>query len=227
MESLIGPAVVAAVIAGAFGLITLRANVKLAETVHRQRLKSEREALERRGEIERELADKRMQLDRRLAFERRRAEVAELILMDFYEAKRAFEVTRQPMVFAQEMVAEEGVDDEVIKNAGYGVIRRLRGFSELFARIEARRPLAAALLGPNLDDQFQEMVRIHNKIMFAADALLKYRNDQHIETMREFLPEQRRIAFDLGDDEDNGVSNRIKAMIAQVETACRPALEPM
>ncbi|RAK51321.1 hypothetical protein [Phenylobacterium deserti] len=222
-ETLIGPAVTAAVIAGGFGAWSLLVNKELAEKVHRQRLAAERDALERKGEIDRDLAERKATHDRRLTFEKRRVEVAEQVLTDFYEAQRAYEVIRQPMITRHEQKAEDGVPDEVIRNSGYAVQRRVRSYEPLFARMEARRPVALAIFGPEIDAPYQRLIRMHNIVFAAAGAILDWPDEIDTDHMREFIREQNRIAFKLSPEDD--VTAQVAAVVMDVERICRPALE--
>lgn len=219
--SWVGPAVTAAIVSGAVAIVSLIANVLLTLNMHGSRLKAEATALERRGELDRELAERKARLERALALQKRKAEIAEQVLADFYECQRIFETVRSPMIWAHEMVPEEGVSDEQIKNGGYGVLRRLRAYNEFFPRLEARRFTAAALLGPAALEPYKLLIREHNRVVGAAQALM--RHDKDDESNRPFIVKQRAIAFATDDPDE--VTEKLKAITAQVEKLCRPVLE--
>jgi hypothetical protein len=219
----VGPAVTAAIVSGLVALASLATNTLITLNSNDRRLKAERKALERRGELDLQLAEKRMRLDRHLALSRRRAEVAEAVLGDFYEMARIFEQVRSPMIWAGEMEAEEGVPEAVTKNSGYGVIRRLRKHEEFFARLEARRFTAAALFGPEVREHYQAAIRLFNAIYNAGRYILDVKDGDQDAEQRSYLVEQRRVAFATG--EDDPTTRKINELVMAVEKVCRPYLE--
>ena len=227
-SALMAPALVAAIVSGTVALVSLIANVLVSVGTSQKRLEADRFALERRAELEAALAERKMILDRQLRREARKAEVAELLLAEFYEAQRIFEIVRSPMIWAEEMVLEEGVSEEVIKNSGYAILRRMRRHGEFFARIEARRHLAAALLGPAILHRFKEITLIHNQIIGSARAILENREFESQEFRSSsaadtFMMSQQKIAFATGRPDE--LAEQMQLIINKLEAVCRPIIE--
>ena len=173
------------------------------------------------------LAERKVELDRKLALAKRRAELAEKVLADFYKVQKAFEAIRSPMIWAAEMRPEEGVEENVVRNDGYGVMRRLRENAALFSELEATRFPFKALFGPQEADPYQSVIRLHNQVFHAAEAILRYRNDDsRLPGLVDFLPKMRRVAFSgRMEGEADPFEDELTKVIADIEASCRPALE--
>ena len=111
--SLIGPAVVAAVISGFVAIVGFVVSAKTAERLHRQKLLFDETQAERRTTAEIELterkvaadlalAEKRFGLDQALATWRRRYELAEEVLAAAYEIRDALTFARGRGIFEGE-----------------------------------------------------------------------------------------------------------------------------
>lgn len=220
----IGPAVVAAGVSAVVAIIGTVISYRLALRVHGEKLAHEAAQLERRVTADLDLAERRFQFDKDLVTAKRRGEIAEEVLADFYQVEKAFQQIRSRMIWSEEMLPEEGVEDAVIRDGGYGVIRRLRSFSDLFSSLEARRFRAEAMLGRDLGEAYLEVVRVHNQVFFAAKEILAYRDGVRTAHMDEFIQDQRRIAFDVPAGEDDPIRDRIAAAVGLVEGIARRAM---
>jgi hypothetical protein len=121
--SLIGPAVVAAVIASVVSVIGFVINRTTVRGMHSERLVFDREQAERRATaeialIERKLtadivlAEKKLAIDQALVTWRRRHELAEQVLATVYEARDALAWARAPLGFSGEGDTREGTESE-------------------------------------------------------------------------------------------------------------------
>jgi hypothetical protein len=223
--------VLAAVISGVIALIVANVSARAAKKINEDKLELDRELAKEKASAELQLAEHRFELDRKLGLAKRRAEVAEKVLSDFYSIRHGFQVIRSPMIWAGEMVAEEGVATDVIQNDGYGVMRRIRQYQSQFAELEASRYTFTALFGDDAAAAFTAIVQAHNKVFHAAEALLRYRNQLDQRNLEDHLRQMRRAAFTIGvlglDGEPlpDLVSQSIEDAVAQIEALCRPALE--
>ena len=223
--------VFAAVISGVVALIVAHVSARTAKKINKDKLKLDRDLAEEKAKAELHLAERRFELDRKLSLAKRRAEVAEKVLSDFYTIRHGFQVIRSPMIWAGEMVPEEGVEADVVNNDGYGVMRRIRHYQPQFAELEASRFTFAALFGGDAAAPFTSIVQTHNKVFHAAEALLRYRNQIDRQNLQEHLTRMRQVAFTggaLGSDDEpwpDLVSEGIDEAVAQIEAFCRPALE--
>lgn len=223
--------VLAAGISGVVGLFGFWAASATARKIHKEKLDFDRELANEKLVADRELAERRVILEHRLAVAKRKAELAEQVLADFYKAKHAFEIIRSPMIWANEMVAEEGVAEDIVRNDGYGVMRRFREYTTFFAELEASRFAYVALFGAEAAQPYGDLIKVHNRVFHAAEAILQYRNQQEQAHLQEHLTSMRRVAFSnavldkAGNLLPDKIGQELEAIVAAVEATCRPALE--
>jgi hypothetical protein len=223
--------VVAAVITSIVAGIGFLVSSATARRINEDKLKLDRELAAKKADAELALAERKAALDRGVTLARRKSEVAEKVLADFYEVRRALEAIRSPMIWAEEMVQEDGVDDDVVKNDGYAVRRRMRQHADLFSRLEATRFSFGALFGHAAVTPYDRLVRVHNQVFHAAGDLLRYRNQVDLGNTKDHLRAMRRVAFALTQIGDDGgelpdpIGSEVEAIVEQVEATCRPALE--
>lgn len=235
--------VLAAVITGIVALIGFFASSRTALRINEDRLQLDEELAERKAQLDLELAEKKFEIDKELILIRDKLEreaellkrqrvVAEDVLAAFYGARRAFAIIRSPMIWAQEMVAEEGVEERVIKDAGYGVIRRLRDNSRPFDEVEAKRQAFLALFGADKSSLFDEMIRCYNSVAASARAIMNNNLAGYPPQQEQFMMNMRAIAFsgsNIGEDGDllpDEFAVRVNKLIAQLEEVCAPVLRP-
>lgn len=219
--------VAAGAISGIVALVGFRVSSATALRINRDKLELDKGLAKERAAADLALAERKVELDRKLALAKRRAEIAESVLADFYKAQKAFDAIRSPMIWAAEMKPEEGVEIDVIKNDGYSVMRRMRENAALFSDLEATRFTFRALFGAQADEPHKSLIKLHNKLFHAAQALLQYRNDNpRLPGLVDFLPEMRKVAFSgrLAGEADV-FEDELMKVIADVEAICRPALE--
>lgn len=223
--------VLAATISGVVALIVAYISARTAKKINTDKITLDRELSEEKAKADQKLADRRFELDQKLALAKRKAEVAEKVLTDFYAIRHAFEVIRSPMIWAREMEAEEGVADDIVQNDGYGVMRRIKAHSGQFSELEASRFTALALFGPDAAEPYAAIIKAHNRVFSAAESLLRNRNQLNFPNIQNHLREMRRAAFTVGALDDDGeplpdlVKADIEAAIATIEGICRPALQ--
>jgi hypothetical protein len=223
--------VLAAILSGVVALIVAIISAKTAKKINKDKIALDRELSREKAKADEKLADRRFELDQKLALAKRRAEVAEKVLTDFYAIRHAFDVIRSPMIWAGEMAAEDGVADDIIRNDGYGVMRRVKAHSQQFSELEASRFTALALFGPDAAAPYITIIRAYNRVFAAAESLLRSRNQLDVQHMQNHLREMRRTAFSLGALDDDGeelpdlVKADIEGAIEAIEAICRPALE--
>ncbi len=223
--------VFAAIVSSVVALVVAVISARTAKTINREKLTLDRELAEQKASAELALAERRFELDRQLAIAKRRAEIAEKVLADFHAIKHAFQVIRSPMIWAGEMVPEDGVAEDVITNVGYGVMRRIRQQDAQFTAIATSRFPFVAMFGDEAAAPFVSIVQIHNKVFHAAESLVRYRRQGDQGNLQTLLQDMRRTAFSgvsLGNGSEelpDLVAEAIDQAVLQIEALCRPALE--
>ena len=107
LGSLIGPAVVAAGVSGIVSVVGLIVSTRTARAIHTeklgfdrgqaaQKLAFDKRLAERKFEFDKDLAERRFKYARALHDHRRRTEIAEEVLADFYQARDIMQAARSP-----------------------------------------------------------------------------------------------------------------------------------
>lgn len=155
---------------------------------------------------------------------KRRLEVAEETLSAFYQVQETIHDARTPLIWASEMVKEEGVPDEVVTNSAYGPVRRLRQSFEHIRDLRTKRHRFAALFGREATKPWDEIEAVLNEINAASEAVLALRGE-HIpakDPHAKFYQEQRQIlARQMKDDP---ITPRVDAAVKEIEAICRPII---
>jgi len=176
---------------------------------------------------------------------RRRAELAEEILADFYQVRDVFRWVRSPAGFAEE-AAERPRD----KDENEDVSRQLDRYFVPLARLHADRALLSALhakqyrfravFGEKVQAPFQELRTIEAEIVASARMLTRLakadaRKAKGFGTVRELSAEklqedlkrreqhEERI-WDTGEEGDE-IVRRLDSLVSDIEAVCRPAIE--
>jgi hypothetical protein len=175
--TLIGPAVIAAVISGVVAVVGFFITTRAATAMHREKLAFDRQLAERRFEFDRDLAKQKFQYDRDLHDHKRRVELAEEVLSDFYQAHDIINTARSPGSFAHEGATRqkaewESEDDTSTLNAYFATYERLRNKAEFFAQLHARRYRFMAHFGLEAAKPYDELHKIYNEIVIAVRMLV-------------------------------------------------------
>ncbi|KZB99373.1 hypothetical protein AU375_04449 [Methylobacterium radiotolerans] len=155
---------------------------------------------------------------------KRRLEVAEETLSAFYQVQEVIHDARAPMIWASEMVKEEGVPDEVVSNSAYGPVRRLRQSFDHIRDLRTKRHRFAALFGREATKPWDEIEAVLNEINAASEAILMLRGE-HIpakDPHAKFYQEQRQILARQMDDDP--ITPRVGAAVKEIEATCRPII---
>jgi hypothetical protein len=227
--TLIGPAVVAAVIAGLISVITLLMNRATTLSMHSQRLAFDREQAERRVNAEIALADRKVTLDRALAAWKRRTELAEEVLADFYKARDIIEAARSPGGFGDEGATRqkqpwETEDDTRTLNAYFRTIERLNAHGDFFSQLFARSHRFIALFGSEAVQPFDELWHMRGKILIAVRMLIA----THQQQQHGNLPEARakwEATIGWAVTGQDPIQGQLDAIVAAVENICRPVIQ--
>ena len=175
--TLIGPAVVAGVIAAAVSIIVAVINRATLRAMHRERLDLDRDLADRRANADIALAERKVALDRALETWKRRTDFAEAVLADFYQAKDIISAARSPGSFEDEGSTRpkakwETEDDTRRLNAYFVTTERLSGKREFFAQLHARRYRFLTYFGPDAAKPYYDLHSVYARIVVAVQMLV-------------------------------------------------------
>jgi len=160
---------------------------------------------------------------------KRKAELAEEVLADFYEAKDIINGARNPGGFNNEGNTRqkqdwESLDDTRILNSYYRTFERLHNKAEFFAKLQARKYRFVALFGIKSVSIYDQLFMIHEEIIGATKMLLltHQRNSNREETDSIV---RWKTAIGWGDPVSDPTLPKLDKIISEVENICRPAIQ--
>jgi hypothetical protein len=162
--SLIGPAVIAAVVSGIVSIVGLITSSRTARTIHREKLEFDHKLAQQKFEFDKDLAERKFKYDREFHDHKRRVELAETILSDFMQMSDVIQAVRSPLAFGGEAVGRtrnEGETEEEARqrDSYYVPIARLTRHSEFISGLMSKRYRAAPCLGIRSTARFKKFAR--------------------------------------------------------------------
>jgi hypothetical protein len=224
--SLIGPAVVAAVISGLVSSIGIWISVRTSRAIHTEKLTFDREQSERRVNAEIVLAEKKFAIDRAIVGWRRRYDLAEQLLTSAYDARDALNWARVRAVMSGEGATRQAAESETdelrrLRNSIFVPLERLRDSAKTFTSLQASKYAIAAHFGPESIEPIAAILGVHHSISTAASILVEMTQADDDRRAREALiPLRKTLWGDRPDENDN----KLDAAINQLEAICRPIL---
>ena len=234
LGSLVGPAVVAAVVSGLIAIVGFIINGRTSRDLHRQRLEADFALTEKKTNADIELTRLKFKLDRNIASWKWKAEFAEEILSDFYRARDLFKSARRPFAFGGEGASRpvregsrETPDVAQSKNAAYAPVERLNRDLEFLNALSAKRYRFGAVFGESADQEFGAFVGSYNEVLNAAWAMIDELGLERDE-QSEMDPDSRkriRQALGWGRDSEDEIAPRLDAAVTKIEAIVRPFLQ--
>jgi hypothetical protein len=160
---------------------------------------------------------------------KRKAELAEDVLADFYEARDIITAARSPGGFGHEGATRtpaewESEDDTRTLNAYFRTIERLRNKEAFFAKLDARRYRFIAHFGLEAGRVYDDLNKIYRQIVIAVRMLISTYQQRNLGS----LPDTRKAwEASIGWvplDEDK-VPAQLDALVFAIEKICRPAIQ--
>jgi hypothetical protein len=230
MSDFLGPALVAAIVSGVISLVSMLVNRATTIRMSRERFAFEKTLAEQKRSDELQLADRKFDYERDLHDHRRRVELAEEVLADFYQSADIVRAIRSVGGFGDESAdrgrAENETPAEASKlDAYYVPISRIAQHSDFFSGLKSKRYRSRALLGQPIDEAFAALDDAVGKVQSNATMLIAMVKlggtaferqpdlvDQYEATIWQRMP---------GDDP---VEPLVKRAIEVAERVCRPIL---
>ena len=222
--TLIGPAVIAAVISSIVTVIGFFITTRAAKAMHREKLDFDRELAKCKVAADIALTEKKLALDRALADLKRRTELAEQVLADFYKARDLFEAAQSIYAFAGEggsrtRDTNETPGETQSRNGLYAPDERLSKHIDFFSELHARRYRFMALFGIDAGKPFGSLLQAHNQIALATSALLDPRRKLRDEVREKYESQIWNYV------ENDPIKQIVTQAVIDIETICRPVLE--
>lgn len=160
------------------------------------------------------------------AIGKRRLELAEQVLADFYEARDIISGSRLPFTFAGEGATRPRAESEpdgrkTRLDCYYAVAERLGRKDEFFAQVASRRYRFIALFGKAGSDAFDEVFKLRNEIWVAVHWLIGPYAAEWSTSDRMRME----ATIGWGDPEKDGIPGRMDRAVQMIESVCRPAIQ--
>lgn len=168
---------------------------------------------------------------------KRRIELAEDVLSLFYQASDAIDQMRNPIGFGGEGSSRKQLENEDPRHkqaldAAYVLIERYGRHSELFAKLHAARYRFMAQVGIDKAKPFDAVNRLVNELIFSAHDMARLatvpewsiRSEEAEQKHHDRCMKVHSIYY-ATDGEDDPISPRIKAAVAEIERTCRDIIE--
>jgi hypothetical protein len=163
---------------------------------------------------------------RREAVGRRKAELAEEVLAQFYRAKDVLAWARFPDTAREggPAAGAEGQDSTRLRAAASAPVEKLTQASQLFSDLQASRYRFMAHFGEEAARPFAELGAIHNEIITAANRLVRTFDEAAAPP-----DPARRDAWEdtIGWRDENGdpLACRLARAVSAIERTCRPLID--
>jgi hypothetical protein len=159
---------------------------------------------------------------------KRKAELAEEVLADFYEAREIIQTARLGMSFGQEGNTRqrgqgETESDTRTLNSYYAVAERLSKKADFFAQLESRRYRFMAHFGLEAAQPYTILRELHGNILVSVRMLLMTHQERNLGTNPESIRQWRNSIWEMS--ENGETRQRLNAMIEAIEKVCRPAIQ--
>jgi hypothetical protein len=160
---------------------------------------------------------------------KRKAELAEEVLADFYEARDVITAARSPGGFGHEGATRqkaewETEDDTRTLNAYFRTMERLRNKEEFFARFHARRYRFIAIFGTEAGQSYDDFHKIYARIVVAVRMLIQTYQQRNLGS----LPDNRKAweaSIGWVPLEEDKVPAELDTIVFAIEKICRPAIQ--
>jgi hypothetical protein len=151
---------------------------------------------------------------------RRRMELAEVALSEFYEARDIFKWVRSPTP------ADDDGPSEVqsARDIYSPILRRLAEDSDFFGRMRARRYRVQALFGAVAIEPYDIMSGVHGDVTQAAKMLIQTPESAPGSANRKRSAQWQDTVWDDAEDEDE-INGRIELAIRKAEAVFRPQID--
>jgi hypothetical protein len=160
---------------------------------------------------------------------KRKAELAEEVLADFYKARDIIDGARFPARYdgegdTRQHLEWETEDDRRALNAYFAPIERLTKWADFFAQLHARRYRFVAHFGQDSVKLYDELDKIRKEVIEAATMLILTYQQRELGGVRENRDKWAKTIGYREADKDS-VASRLDSLVAAVEAVCRPEIQ--
>ncbi len=231
--NLIGPAVVAAAVAGTVSVIAMLVNRSTTIVLHKDKMLADRQLADHRFEFEKELAKQKFSYERQQAAFKRRFELAESWLSDTYRFREIMGFVRNGVAFdgegkQREPTARDGDSISRLKDTYFVPIERMQKQHEFFAAFMTKQHACQALFGYEAKEAFDKCDEAIRHVRAASVTLIGMVQPDGRTTdieLHEQLLGDIWAAYRKASGQEDRISEMINRAVQIAETLTKPTLE--
>jgi len=155
---------------------------------------------------------------------RRKAELAEEILAQFYRARDVLTWARTPLVLDQN-ARGDGARGASRNQALSAPIERITEESELFSQLHANRYRFIAYFGEAAASAFEELRSVHAEVVTAAGELVRDNGDPAALGLQEERRGNWEGTIGWGSPKDDRIPARVDDAVRKIEQICLPLIQ--
>ncbi len=165
---------------------------------------------------------------RRETIGKRKAELAEEVLADFYQARDIIKAARSPFGYSHEGLSRQKGENETeedtrILNSYFAATERLASKADFFAETWARRYRFTAVFGPEAARAYDDLFEVRNEIIVSVRSLISA-HGQHL-SASDRAAKARWENTIWSEGEDDPIPGRLDRIVETIEKTCRPAVQ--
>lgn len=225
--TLLGPAVVAAIVSGIISVVGFLVSARTARRLHREKLTFDERQAEQKFEFDKALAERRFDLDSRLADRKRRQELAEEVLSGFHQVRDLIRAIRSPMSFEGEAKKRVRLPSETdalarTKDNYHVILERLHDRHESIANLMSRQYRMQAWFGAEAAAPFDKLHQAITSVRVSAEMLVSCAGEGFQQSDPDTWKQWRRDIW-WGHQPDP-IEAKVDEAVAAIEAICRPIL---
>jgi hypothetical protein len=159
---------------------------------------------------------------------KRRIELAEEVLADFYQARDIIKAARSPFGYSHEGLSRQKGENETeedtrILNSYFAATERLASKADFFAETWARRYRFTAVFGSAAAGAYDDLFEVRNEIIVSVRSLISA-HGHHLSAADQAARQQWENTIWSG-AEDDPIPARVDRAVEAMEATCRPAIQ--
>jgi hypothetical protein len=168
---------------------------------------------------------------RRETVGRRKAELAEEVLAQFYRARDIITWARFPVAHAPNAPGDGALDgsdapkDAREKRRMYAPVQRLAQESQIFSELQASRYRFMAYFGEQAAQPFDEIRSLQNEVVAAAGKLIRAQGGPDTRETRHNRGRWEKAIGWGADQEEDRIAHRLERAVRDIESVCRPLID--
>ena len=226
--SYLGPAVVAACVAGFISLVGMIVNRSTTIKVNRDKAQFDNDLADKRFVYEKDLAERKFKFDQAQIVYKRRFELAETVLSDAYSFRDFLTYVRNGAGFSGEGETRKAIEDETdtikrVRNTFFVPLERLNKRADFIGAMLAREHACRSHFGEPATEAFSLFNHVLGRIRVASHTLMEMAGQTD---SSEEIQLRLKLKNDIwsGYGQEDELSEKIDRAVVLIESFCVPVL---